>query len=76
MCRSCLKYISPLDFISLLNVLIDICARKLFFFISLNRLVEVVYYLKQVFHLVYDKSVTPAEELFYFYLILWIFVYY
>ena len=28
-------------------------------------LVEVVYYLKQVFHLLYDKSATPAEALHY-----------
>ena len=33
-------------------------------------LVEVVYYLKQAFHLLYDKSVTQAEALFYFSLIL------
>ena len=28
--------------------------------------VEVVYYFKQVFYLLYDKSVTPAESLLYF----------
>ena len=59
-----------MKFISLLIVLIDTCARKNFFNISLNCLVEVVYYLKQVFHLLYDISVTPAEELLYFSLIL------
>ena len=31
--------------------------------------VEVAYYLKQVFHLQYDKSATPAEALRYFSLI-------
>ena len=31
--------------------------------IHLVDLVEVVYYLKQVFHLLYDVSVTPAEAL-------------
>ena len=30
-----------------------------------NCLVEVVYYLKQAFHLLYDKSFTPVEELLY-----------
>ena len=34
-------------------------------------LVEEVYYLKQVFHLLYDKSVTPAETLLYFPIILY-----
>ena len=29
-------------------------------------LVEVVYYFKQVFHLLYDKGVTPAEALLFF----------
>ena len=29
-------------------------------------LVDEAYYFKQVFHFLYDKSVTPAEELFYF----------
>ena len=37
-------------------------------------LVEVVYYLKQVFHLLYDKSDMLAEALLYFSLILWIVV--
>ena len=32
-------------------------------------LVEVVYYLKHVFHFLYNKSVTTAEELHYFSLI-------
>ena len=32
-------------------------------------LVDVVYYLKQVFYLLYENSVTPAEELLYFSLI-------
>ena len=38
--------------------------RKTTFYISLNSemdVVEEVYYLKQVFHLLCDKSVTPAE---------------
>ena len=30
---------------------------------------EVIYYLKQVFHLLYDLSVTPLEALLYFSLI-------
>ena len=50
--------------------LIDTCARKQLFQISFNCLVEVNYYLKQVFHLLCHKSVTPAEELHYFFLIL------
>ena len=33
-------------------------------------LAEVIYYLKQVFHLLYDKSVAPAEVLPYFSLII------
>ena len=37
-------------------------------------LVKVVYYLKQVLDLLYTESVTPAEELLYFSLILWIVV--
>ena len=36
---------------------------KNFFKTSLNCLVAVAYYLKLVFHLLNDKSVTPAEEL-------------
>ena len=45
--------------------LIYTCARKQLFIISLKCLVEVDYYLKQVFNLLYDNSVTPAEELLY-----------
>ena len=37
-------------------------------------LVEIVYYLKQVFHLLHDESVTSAEALLYFSLILLIVV--
>ena len=37
-------------------------------------LVEDVYYLKHVFHLLYDISARPAEALLYFSLILWIIV--
>ena len=38
-------------------------------------LVEEVYYLKQVFHLLYDKSVMPVEALFSLSLIVLIVVY-
>ena len=38
--------------------------------IYFNCLAEVVYYLKLVFHLLFDKSLTSAEELLYFSLIL------
>ena len=45
--------------------------KKTFFHINVKiDLVEVAYYLKQVFHLLYDKSVTPAVALLYFSLIL------
>ena len=50
--------------------LIDTCARKRLFINSLSCLFEVVYYLKQVFRLLYDKSVSPAEALHHFSLIL------
>ena len=50
--------------------LIDACARKQLFNISPNCLVEVVYYLKQLFHLLYDIYVTTAETLLHFSLIL------
>ena len=51
--------------ISLLIEMIDTCARKQLqkFHLAVKmNLVEVIYYLKQVFHLTYDKSVMPAEE--------------
>ena len=49
--------------------------KEIFFHLTVKiNLVEAVYYLKQVFHLLYDKSVTPAEELPYFHLILKIIV--
>ena len=51
--------------ISPLMTLLDTCARNVYF-ISLNRLVEVVYQLKKVFHLLYNKSVMPVEALLYF----------
>ena len=73
MCRSRLKFVSPLSFISLLIALIDTCTRKKLN-ISLNCLVEVDCYLKPLFHLLYDKSVMSAEELLYFSLILQIVV--
>ena len=63
-CRSYLK------FISLLIALADRCERKQLFLISLNCLVEVIYYLKKIFNFQYDKSVTTAEELPYFSLLL------
>ena len=65
--RSYLKFISSLNFITLLTALINTCK---FFFFSLNCLVEVVYYLKQVFHLLYNKGVTSVENLSYISLIL------
>ena len=37
-----------------------------FYSISLNSLVEVAYCLKQVFHLLYDVGVMPAEEILHF----------
>ena len=64
-CRSYLKFISRLDYFALNHV-----QENSFFSISLNCSVEVVYYLKQVFHLLCHKSVIPAEELPYYYLIL------
>ena len=64
----------PLNFILLSIALIDTCARIQLFRISLICLAEVVYYLKQVFHLLCDKIVTPVEELLYFSLILYIVV--
>ena len=65
MCRSYLKFILPL----LLIALIDTCAIKQLFKFHLTAkidLVEVDYYLKQVFNLLYDKCVTPVEALLYF----------
>ena len=63
---------TPLIFILLLIALIDTSARKQLFEIRLTvkiDLVEVVCYLKHVFHLLYDKSVTLVEALLYFSLI-------
>ena len=63
--RSYVKSISP----SLLIALIDTCARKQLYKFHLTvkiDLFEVVSYLKQVFNLQYDKSVTPTEALLYF----------
>ena len=54
----------PLIFTLILIALIDACARKQLFKFHLTvkiDLVEVVFYLEHVFHLPYDKSVTPAE---------------
>ena len=48
---------------------IEQCARKQLLKITLKcqkRFDEVVYYLKQVFQLLYDLSVTPVEALLYF----------
>ena len=80
MCRSYLKLISALIFISLLIALIDTCARKQLFykfhFTVEIYVVEVVYYYKQVFHLLYDTSVTPVEAILYLFIILQIVVLY
>ena len=65
-----MKFISPLDFTWIIIALIDTCARTNFID-SLSCLVEVAYYLRQVFHLKYDICVIPVDELPYFYLILW-----
>ena len=49
------------------------CKKKTFFKFRLAvkiDLVEVVYYIKNVFHLLYDESFMPAEALLYFSLIL------
>ena len=76
MCRCYSKLISTLIFISLLIALT--CARKkksLGFYLTVETdLVKEAYYLKHVFHLLYDYSVTPADELLYFSLILYIVV--
>ena len=56
-CHSYLKFILP----SLLIALIDYVQENNFHLTVNIDLVEVVYYLKQVFHLLYDKSITPAE---------------
>ena len=63
------KFISRLIFVSSLIALIDTCERKqlLKFYLAV---VEVVSYLKQVFHLLCDKCASPAEELLYLSLIL------
>ena len=66
MCRSYLKFISNANFISLLIALIDTCARKQLFEISHYCLVAVVCYVKQVFHLPYDKSGSPRRNYFTF----------
>ena len=53
------------------------CKKTTFFKLHLTvkiDLVEEVYYLKQLFHLLYDLGVTPVEALLYFSLILYIVV--
>ena len=59
-CRSYLKYILP----SFLIALIDTSGKKNLT-IKID-LVEVVNYLRQVYHLLYDKGVMSAEALLYF----------
>ena len=57
-----MKFIFP----SLLIVLIDTCARKQLLKLHLAveiDIVEVVYYLMHVFHLLYYESLIPAELL-------------
>ena len=63
---------SYLQLISLLSALIDTCANKEIKFNLTVKIdfVEIVYYLKQVFHLLYDKSVMPADALLCFSLVL------
>ena len=62
---------TPIIFISRLIALIDTCARKQLFKFYLTVKINLVdvYYLKQLFHLLSDKSVTPVEALLYFSLI-------
>ena len=55
-----MKFISPSILIAFF---IDTCARKQFFHFHLTVKIDLVYYLKQVFHLLYDKCVTPTETL-------------
>ena len=63
---------SYLQLISLLSALIDTCANKEIKFNLTVKIdfVEIVYYLKQVFHLLYDKSFMPADALLCFSLVL------
>ena len=65
--------ILPLNIILLLIACAHVQENN-FFKISRNCLVEVVYYSKQAYHLLYVKGVKPAEDLHYFSSILYIVV--